>query len=43
MESLEQQWNKAISNLNQNKDGIKGLIHSTKVFIYLYISFVKMS
>lgn len=36
MESLEQQWNKAILNLNQNKEGLEGLIETTKVFFFLY-------
>jgi hypothetical protein len=32
MESLEQQWDKTILNLNQNKEGLEGLIEATKVF-----------
>ncbi|CAB4423597.1 unnamed protein product [Rhizophagus irregularis] len=32
MESLEQQWNKAILNLNQNKEGLEGLIETTKAW-----------
>lgn len=41
MESLEQQWNKAILNLNQNKEGLEGLIETTKVFFfYIHIIFL---
>ncbi|RGB32642.1 hypothetical protein C1646_211222 [Rhizophagus diaphanus] len=32
MESLEQQWNKAILNLNQNKEGLEGLIEATEAW-----------
>ena len=39
MVSLEQQWNKSILSLslNQNKEGIEGLIQTTEVFVQIFL------
>ena len=39
MGSLEQQWNKSILslNLNQNKEGLEGLIQATEVFMQVLL------